>query len=193
METEPIVPEAGGPLTQHHYDELALANDRAKPIRRASRVAAFNGWTIAIIAFLSAPFAVFGLDGLLVTVGLFVVAYLEFRGRREMLKFNPSAASLLGWNQVGFLMLILGYCCWMIFGGATDIQSNPELSQLLGAAGLELYRSMVVAFYVTVIALSVVFQGGNAIYYFTRRKHIVAYLQQTPQWVRDFQRASGAT
>jgi hypothetical protein len=193
VETKSIVPEAGGPLTQHHYDELAKANDRAKPIRRASRVAAFNGWTIALIALLSAPFAVFGLDGLLVTVGLFVVAYLEFRGRHQMLKFNPSAASLLGWNQVGFMMLILAYCCWMIFAGATEIQAIPGLSQLLGADGLELYRTMVVAFYGTVIALTMVFQGGNAIYYFTRRKYIVAYLQQTPQWVRDFQRVSGAT
>jgi hypothetical protein len=80
----------------------------------------------------------------------------------------------------------------MMLGGAADIRATPELSQLLGADGLELYRSMVVGFYGTVIALSLVFQGGNAIYYFTRRKCVVAYLQQTPQWVRDFHRATAS-
>jgi hypothetical protein len=153
-------------------------------------VAAFNGWTIGAIAVLSLPFAFFGWDGLLVTIGLFIVAGLEFRGRSQLQKFVPSAASLLGWNQIGFLILIVVYCLWMVLVGAENIRANPQISQLLGADGLRLYRSIVVAFYGTVIALSVAFQGGNAIYYFSRRKHIVAYLQQTPQWVRDFQHAT---
>ena len=190
MGTEPTNSEAGGPLTEDHYRELALAKDRAKPIRRATRMAAFNGWTIAGIAVLSAPFALFGLVGLLVTIGLCVVAFLEFRGRRELLKFNPSGATLLGWNQVGFLTLIVAYCLWMLFGGATDIQNSRELSQLVGASQLDLYRSIIVGFYTAVIAISAVFQGGNAIYYFTRRKYVVDYLAKTPQWVRDFQYAS---
>lgn len=201
MDTEPTeekgtnAPTSGvsgpdGPLTEDHYRELALAKERARPIRRASRVASFNGWTIAVIAILSLPFAFFGLDGVLVTTGLFVVAFIEFLGRNRLLKLNPSAAHLLGWNQVGFLTMIVIYCLWMLFRGAEDIAANPELSELLGRDGLQLYRSIVVAFYGTVIALSVAFQGGNAIYYFTRRKHIVAYLEQTPQWVRDFQRAT---
>jgi hypothetical protein len=34
----------------------------------------------------------------------------------------------------------------------------------------------------------VVFQGVNAIYYFTRRRHVEAYIAQTPEWIRDLQR-----
>ncbi|KAA5542776.1 efflux RND transporter permease subunit [Roseiconus nitratireducens] len=181
-----------GPLTPEHYDELARAKDRIKPIRRAAGVAAFNGWTIAIIAALSLPFAVLGWDGLLVSIGLFIVAYFEFRGRRQLLKFDPGGASLLGWNQVGFLSLIIVYCLWMLFGGTSDIENHPELSQFLGTAGKELYRSLVITLYGSVIVLSLVFQGGNAIYYFTRRKYVDAYLHETPQWVRDFQRATAA-
>ena len=47
------------------------------------------------------------------------------------------------------------------------------------------------ALYGSVIALSVIFQGGNALYYFTRRKHVEAYVAETPAWIRDLQ--SGTT
>jgi hypothetical protein len=33
-----------------------------------------------------------------------------------------------------------------------------------------------------------VFQGLNAVYYFTRRKHVVACLHDTPEWVLDLER-----
>ncbi len=36
--------------------------------------------------------------------------------------------------------------------------------------------------------MSVVFQGLNAIYYFTRRKLVASYLEETPDWVVDVQR-----
>ena len=44
------------------------------------------------------------------------------------------------------------------------------------------------AFYGGVIALSVLFQGGNALYYFTRRRHVEDFIAETPEWVRDVQR-----
>jgi hypothetical protein len=54
-----------GPLSTEHFQELSRADDRAKLIRKAARVAAFNGWTTAIIAALSAPFALFSVAGFL--------------------------------------------------------------------------------------------------------------------------------
>lgn len=186
METEPIDSASGGPLNEDHYRELIAATNLVKPIRRASRVAGFNGWTVGFIAALSFPFAFFGFDGLAITVGLSTVALLEFWGRRKLLKLDPSAAAWLGWNQVGFLTLIIAYCLWMLLGETPNISANPELSQLLGANGQQLYETLNLVVYGGVIVLSVIFQGGNAIYYFTRRKYLVAYLQQTPQWVRDF-------
>ena len=51
-----------------------------------------------------------------------------------------------------------------------------------------LYKVLVVAVYGTVIVLSAIFQGLNAFYYFTRRKHVEAYVQETPDWVLDLQR-----
>jgi len=192
-----VAPPTEKPLSRDHYRELALAKARSKKVRAAASVAAFNGWTMGVIAALSVPFALFSVAGLLMTAGLSVVAYIEFRGRRQLLRFDPSAAPLLGWNQIGLLTLIVIYSLCTLRTGLTgpsplaaELQSQPELGDALGS--LEefdgLYRSMVVAFYGTVIALSTMVQGMNALYYFTRRKHVVACLRETPEWALDLER-----
>lgn len=190
-------PASNGPLTPEHHRQLALANGRAKRIRRAARVAAFNGWVFGIFAALSAPFAPFSVAGFLVTAGLATIAYNEFRGRRRLLEFDPSSATLLGWNQVGLLTLIVVYCLWMLFRGLTgagpfaaEMQANPEIADVLGSPEQldYLYKVLVVTVYGTVIVLSVIFQGLNALYYFTRRKYVEAYVEETPDWVLHLQR-----
>ena len=50
---------ASDPLTATHRRELTAARDRSKVIRKAARVAAFNGWSTAAIAALSATFCVY--------------------------------------------------------------------------------------------------------------------------------------
>jgi hypothetical protein len=188
-------------FTLAHSQELARAGDRAKKVRKAARVAGFNGWMSALVAVCSAPFALYGWDGLVVAVALAIVAFNEFRGRKRLLAFDPSAAALLGWNQLGLLATIIVYCLWMLYTGlaggnplAADLKSNPEIGEVLGGTGGfdELYRQIVVAFYGLVILLSVIFQGANAYYYFTRRKYVEAYLDETPTWVRELQRATSS-
>src|SRR5215213_3722002 len=105
------------PLSMEHRRELSAARDRSRVIRKAARVANFNGWTTALIAALSAPFSLFSPVGLALTVGLAVVAFNEFRGRKRLLNFDPSGATLLGWNQAGFLAMIVAYCLWSMFTG----------------------------------------------------------------------------
>ena len=34
-------------------------------------------------------------------------------------------------------------------------------------------------------------QGGTALYYFSREKHIRAYREQTPAWIVEFQQGGG--
>jgi hypothetical protein len=188
-----------GPLTPEHRHELMLAGERAKPIRKAARVATFNAWSTGIVAALSAPFALMSVTGLLVTVGLSAVAYNEFRGRKRLLAFDPSAATLLGWNQVGLLAMITVYCLWMMYTGlaggsslAAEMKGLPDLEAALGSTDElnNLYQLVVFGLYGTVIALSAIFQGLNALYYFTRRGRIEDYARETPPWVLDVQRST---
>jgi hypothetical protein len=196
-----ITSSSDGPLTQEHYCELALATRRARGIGNAARLAAFNGWVIGIFAAVSALFALFSIAGFLVTVGLALIAYNEFQGRRLLLRFDPSSSARLGWNQMGFLTLIIVYCLWMLFKGLTgtfpftaEIEANPELAAALGPLDEfdVLYKILVVTVYGAVIALSTIFQGLNAFYYFTRGRHIEAYVQETPDWVLAVQRVTNS-
>lgn len=198
MSTATLAPPATNPLSPEHHQELALAGQHAKPIYKAARVAAMNGWATAIIAALSAPFALFDLTGVVMFVGLSVVAFNEFRGRKRLLQFDPSGATLLGRNQLGLMAMIVTYCLWMTYAGLTspspfdaELASTPELKEVFGSLGDmgELYQSVVIVFYGTVALLSVVFQGLNALYYFSRRWRVAQFVAETPEWVRDVQRA----
>ena len=53
----------------------------------------------------------------------------------------------------------------------------------------DLTRMLSVAVYGGVIAFALFAQGGMALYYFTRGKHVRAYLAETPAWVVTVQRA----
>jgi len=44
------------------------------------------------------------------------------------------------------------------------------------------------ALYGAMIAVALFAQGGLALFYFTRRKHIDAYLAKTPAWILAMQR-----
>jgi hypothetical protein len=195
VNTATIAPASDGPLTQEQRHELALANQRAKKIRKAAGVAAFNGWATGIFAALSALVVLcgFSIDGFLITVGLTVIAYNEFQGRKRLLQFDPSASALLGWNQVGLMTLIVVYCLWSIYAGFTRpsslVAENPELAEALGSSEHynEVLKGLTVIFYGAVIVLSAFFQGLNALYYFSRRKYIEAYVRETPPWVVEIQ------
>jgi len=202
MAVATITAEPSGPLSQAQQHEVTVSHDRAQKIRRAAAVAGFNGWVTGILAACSAPFALFSLPGFLVAAGLTFVAYNEFKGRRRLLLFDRKAPAFLGWNQIGFLALIVSYCIWMLIVGLSgegpftaEMKAKPELSAAFDSVEDfdQYYRILVAAFYGTVIVLSVVFQGLNALYYFTRQKHVAAYVENTPDWVLDLHRLTSAS
>ncbi len=197
MDTASLAPAFSGPLTPDHQQELLAANLRAKKIRGAIGVAAFNTWSLAVFAAISLPFALWSWPSLILEAGLAVVAYNEFRGRNGLRRFDPAAARLLGWNQLGLWALLVGYSVWSIgsalvapnpYEGA--LRANPELgTSMLGSIG-DLYLAVTFAVYGGMIVGTTLMQGLNAWYYFTRDKHVQAYLDATPAWVVDLQRAA---
>jgi hypothetical protein len=187
------------PLSVEHRREISAARDRAKVIRKAARVASFNGWTTALIAALSAPFSLLSPVGLALTGGIAIVALNEFRGRKRLLNFEPRGATLLGWNQIGLLAMITVYSLWMLYSSfnesgrvAAELKAYADLDAALGSSGgfESLYRQIVLYFYGGVIAISALFQGGTALYYFSRRRHVEDYIAETPEWVRDVERGT---
>ena len=198
MEPASSAPALGGSLSPDHRQALLAANLRAKKIRGAIGVAAFNGWSVAVFAVLSLPFAFGSWSSLIVVAGLGLVAYNEFRGRNGLRRFDPAAARLLGWNQLGLWALLVGYSAWSIgcaFVGPNPyediLRSNPDVAALSPGSLGSLYITVTLAVYGGVIIAATLMQGLNAWYYFSREKHVRAYLDETPKWVVDVHRTTG--
>jgi len=194
----PPIPAASGPLSGGQLDELAAANLRARKALGASKVAAFNGWTAAVLAVLCLPFAIGGPSALIMAGVLACVSWNEFRGRRLVRAFDVRGPRRLGWNQVAFLIAVCLYAAWRIHGVLTgpqlyaeEMERMPQLRPTLGSIG-DLQRTITLAVYGGLIVATIIFQGMTAAYYFTRTRHVRAYLAQTPEWVVDLQRRLGA-
>jgi hypothetical protein len=54
----------------------------------------------------------------------------------------------------------------------------------------DLLKMLSVIIYGSVIVATVIFQGLNALYYFSRAKILQAYLNETPPWIIEVQRRS---
>ena len=199
-QSAPIPPQGtvNAPLSAQHYQALRDAKNGRKKIDFAIGVATFNGWSLGVFAALSAlilPLS-FSFSGLLVSIGLGVVAWNEFTGRAMLRLLDPQGARRLGFNQIGLGAVIVGYCVWSLLAAlfgpdayAEVIAENPELGQILGSTG-DLYRFIAAAVYGGAIVLTIPYQALMAWYYFSRVRHIMRYVEQTPAWVTELHRSA---
>lgn len=166
-----------------------------RTVRRAATLAAFNGWTFAILGAASLLYGVVTLfvgersvASILVGVILVSVAFNEFRGRAMLRNYEPQAAPMLGWNQVAFMTAIVVYALWCIcyywMHQDVEVEKMRQIADFRELEDLDIMPLPIVlwivvgAVYGLLIVLTLVFQGINAIYYFTRRKHLLACREQ---------------
>ena len=182
--TIPIVPSAS-PLTEADFLAVRQAEKRHRAIKRAARVAALSAVSTLGFAAIGVIITIFdfSLWSLIITVGLAVIGGIEFRGHQTLLRAEPAACRTLALNQLAFFALITVYClCQMITFSARDMPS--ELRELLDPEMMRHLPTFVCAFYAAVIVGSLAFQGGLALYYYTRRRQVEAFVRETPDWVR---------
>lgn len=182
---------APAPLTPEQQGELDEARERARGFMKAARAATFNIWTIGAFAAITLLFGIFSLTALILGVGMAVVTWNEYRGRALLRRFDPAGPRLLGRNQLGLMALIVAYAVWSMI--QTRAHPDPELAQMdqiLGGDTSGLVAQLTMLVYVGVIAVTGVFQGLMARYYFARIPMVETYLRDTPEWVLDLQRAA---
>jgi len=147
-----------------------------KTLRRARAVARFNGFSALLLAAPALLFGLFSLTSLIVGVVLAGFGARELRLGRRLGGLDPDAPRALAVNQLALLAGVLLYCAWQTWTGLTGPtlgERHPELRDM--AADIDgLSRTLTVAVYATVAALSLVFQGLNAWYYASRRPHVAA-------------------
>ncbi|MDY7107203.1 MAG: hypothetical protein SYC29_01065 [Planctomycetota bacterium] len=175
---------------------IAAARRRARKIHRAAVVAAIGGWTLAVFAGLTLLSGLLSPSALPAGAALAVLAWLELRGSRGLRRFDLAAPHRLGWNQLALATLIVACGVWGIIGALTG--PSPYQAQLAAGGPVaetlqpidRLQRGLTVLFYAVVIGVSLLTQGGLSAYYFTRRRHLSAYLCDTPRWIVDMLRVA---
>jgi len=180
-----------GPLTPEQQQELADAGQRARSLSRAGKIATFNVWSIGGFAAITLLFGMGSLEAMMLGLGMAFVARNEFRGRALLRSFDAAGPRLLAHNQLGFMGLIILYCCWSIYrtlyGPGLDMVGMEEL-----LAGWEdLVATLTLAVYGTVIAATAIFQGLLARYYWGQVRVVEEYVRVTPAWVVELQRTVG--
>ena len=188
------------PLDQSHYDSIREATARRRPVLNAARTAFLSAVTILVIGGAAMLMAMLSLSVLTYALAavVFVVGLMELRGARMMRRAEAPAAAFLARNQMIFLGLILLYCAWQIvhfsMAGVEGSLLSPEVQRQLSQLGemrelvdeqLQFWGALVTyGFYGLLAVLSILFQGGLALYYFTRKAHIERYNRNTPPWVQ---------
>jgi hypothetical protein len=128
-------------------------------------------------------------------VAIGAVGIFEWLGYQQLKRAEPAGAAYLGRNQLLFLGIITAYCLWQCISFSPD-EIRAALTQ--GGAGMAyadlgisvddlvtMLPLFIYAFYALIVVLSVFFQGGLALYYFTRKKPIERYLSRYPDWARN--------
>jgi hypothetical protein len=134
-----------------------------------------------------------GVSGVVMGMGMAAIAWYEFDGAARLRRLDPAAPKRLGYNQLAFAGLIIAYALWSLHAELNGGELSQELAQYKDQLGdMEgLTRMIAFAVYGTLIAVAVLAQGGTALYYFSREKHIRQYVVSTPPWIVEMQR-SGA-
>lgn len=196
-------PEPASPLSESDFLLLRRVMAAHRPVRKAASVARFSAVSILAVAVLSVPclMLVPGWLNMGVVFGICLIGIIEYAGAARMRQGLPEAAGMLGLNQLALLGLVVIYCLLQMLSFSSDKVLSQDLeAQLSGlsAAGEEAdqaVKSMTMmlkslaplvtyGLYSLVIVLSACVQGGMAVYYFSRRRHLEAAMHGTPAWVR---------
>jgi hypothetical protein len=164
-----------------------MAATPEKTLRRVLFISALDGWSIALFAGLCTLISLLMGEWIGVSVGALVTAagVIELRGRRKLLDRDAGGLALLVRAQLLILAVIWLYSIQnlLAFDEATIMASiTPDMRSALTQAGLSIddFRPLVkpvyFSLYLTVIGVTLLFQGGLALYYYSCRAKVTAAL-----------------
>ncbi len=188
-------------LTPEQLAEIARAKQRGVKLQRAVRVATTDAWITAIFAVGAILTSCGGIDQLAIGIALAWVAFTSFRGAARLKRFDRSAPGRLAFNQVflaSAIILYAAYELWAISAGKSALLQALAGNASYGGLGdmgqaVDSIRDLIIwalkATYILLMLGTIVGQGLTAMYYRSRLQILEDYLDQTPQWVVDLQKA----
>jgi len=183
-------------LTPENLRELESARFALRKIRRAVSAARFEGYTIAICGGLSIVAGYNSITDLLSGTVLLAIGIIEIVGAGKLRSLDPQAAKMLVVNQLTLAGLILLYALWNLTAEA--MHPTPDLPDLSPseAQAVSQYSSplngmtheIMLLLYASLILAAIV-EAGMAAYYRSRVEQLRKYLETTPAWIVDMQKA----
>jgi hypothetical protein len=198
--------EPVAPISEPQRQALHDAETAARRFAFAPKLATWNGVSMLLGAALSLMLAVFDHALLLSAAVLGASGWVELSAGKKLREYDPTAPLRLALNQIVLMVLVVGYSLLKLNAAwtgqaslASELAQHPELAAMIEQLddpsverGLdsigEMYRWVVVAVYSALISIALIVQGGAAAYYWSRRKHLIAFLASTPAWVLEFMR-----
>lgn len=187
-------PTVTAPSPQH-LEQIAAARKRGKAIKRCASTATFSAWTMAIFGACTVLGSIGSWVGMALGVGMCVLSHFEFKGARDIRRLDINAPKRLARNQMILCAALLIYSVvslWTALSGPSEIDkalgNDQALKQMVGSV-TEVERSITIGLYTLVGVAAILGCGGAALYYNSRRKHIEAYVRETPPWITQLERA----
>jgi hypothetical protein len=185
-------------LSPEHHRQLALARKAVRKIRRTISVASFDGWTVGFFAALTLLTGMTDLSGIFMGLGMAAVAWVELRGAARLRLLDSRATRTLALNQIALASILTLYALWRLHAATTGVSpyqayksADPQMARMLQPVE-NITHLITMVLYSAMIAVAFFAQGGLALFYFTRGKHIDAYLAQTPAWIIEMQKTGVA-
>ncbi len=170
---------------------LVSAAELRRPLARAARTGAGNGLGYAIFGGLSIAFAVMSWDFIgLALGGVLLGVGLSERAQATRLLGGDRRAPLL--LARGELVLLGALVLYALLGFLMPPVGIDELQRQIGsnkAFAIDVRRMaklISTAWYGTVLATALLYQGGMARYFLRRRSDVARYLDEVPDWARRF-------
>lgn len=159
-----------------------------KTLRRVLLISGIDGWSITLFAGLCTLISLLFGEWIGVSIGALITAagVLELRGRKRLIKGEPDGMSGLVRAQIIILGVVLLYSLQNLLAYDEAVllgQVTPEIrsfvSQWFGLSIADLQpmlKPIYCGTYLTVIGVTVLFQGGLALYYHSRRTQVAQAL-----------------
>jgi hypothetical protein len=176
-------------MTAADQEALRSAAVLHRGLARAASVARTNGLGYAVFGALTLLLALPGLDVADSILGavLLAVGIAQRRTAPRIRRADPTAPLALARNELVLMAAIAVYCGLMLtLLRPSAAQWRTELDAAGGAElGLgELADSLTTATYAALLAVTLLYQGGLALYFLRRRPLLERYLAGTPAWAR---------
>ena len=174
-----------------------------KALKRVLTISRLDGWSLVVIAGLSLLITLLLVEplGMAISLLILVAGVMELRGRRALQRRDSGGMRLLTRSQMFVLAVILVYCARCIGSfdaGYLKDEVLPEarqslmswfgisLDEFLKEGGLTVNDLLLMAqkavwlLYGTVAIVSLVYQGGLALYYRSKVRLVTEALAATP-------------